>query len=117
MEVLEGVDLSRVRVASGGDKVYKDECVYSFHTPVRRFAETSLPFPYLPLQEGEGGLYVSLNSLLGFSKQFVELNYRKTGDRLYLHIKKTAKPKVCISFKNACFFNLICNSNAASCDL
>ena len=35
MEVLDGVDLSGVRVASGGDKVYKDECVYSFHTPVR----------------------------------------------------------------------------------
>ena len=35
MDALEGVDLSHVKVARGGDKVYKDECVYSFHTPVR----------------------------------------------------------------------------------
>lgn len=46
------------------------------------------------VQESEGGLYVSLTSLLGFSREFVELNYRKTGEQLYLLIKRTAKPKV-----------------------
>lgn len=34
MEVLQRKDLSSIRVPMGGDKVYKDECVYSFDTPV-----------------------------------------------------------------------------------
>jgi len=59
----------------GGDKVYKDECVYSFDTP-----------------ESPGGLYVGLSSFLGLSRECVELHYRKTLEPLYLHIRKTRKP-------------------------
>ena len=35
MDAILQADLSRVRAPSGGDRVYKDECIYSFHTPVR----------------------------------------------------------------------------------
>ena len=34
MEVLQRKDWSSIRVPMRGDKVYKDECVYSFDTPV-----------------------------------------------------------------------------------
>ena len=35
MEILQEKNLSSVRTPLGGDKVYKDECIYSFDTPVR----------------------------------------------------------------------------------
>ncbi len=34
MELVLQKDISTVRVPKGGDRVYKDECVYSFDTPV-----------------------------------------------------------------------------------
>ena len=34
MDVLKQVDWSSVRTPQGGDKVYKDECVYCFDNPV-----------------------------------------------------------------------------------
>lgn len=34
MDVLKQIDWSSVKTPLGGDKVYKDECVYSFDTPV-----------------------------------------------------------------------------------
>ena len=34
MEAILQADLSKVRAPSGGDRVYKDECIYSFQTPV-----------------------------------------------------------------------------------
>ena len=34
MEAIREADLRRVRAPSGGDMVYKDECIYSFQTPV-----------------------------------------------------------------------------------
>ena len=34
MEVLASKDLQSVRVAKGGEKVYKDECIYCFNSPV-----------------------------------------------------------------------------------
>ena len=46
------------------------------------------------LQEGEGGLYVSLHNFMGVGRQWLELHHRKTGDRLFLHIKKKELPKV-----------------------
>jgi ubiquitin carboxyl-terminal hydrolase 5/13 len=60
-----------VRVPRGGDKVYKDECSFSFDTP-----------------ESDGGLFVCLSTFLGFSREFVELHYRKTGHTLYLNIQR-----------------------------
>ncbi|XP_070390622.1 ubiquitin carboxyl-terminal hydrolase 5 [Dermacentor albipictus] len=66
--------LARIRIPGHADKVYKDECVFSFDTP-----------------ESEGGLYVCLNTFLGFSKKFVERRYAKTGNAVYLHLKTVKK--------------------------
>lgn len=38
MEAIRSKDQGILRVASGGDKVYKDECVYCFNTPVNPLA-------------------------------------------------------------------------------
>jgi ubiquitin carboxyl-terminal hydrolase 5/13 len=42
-------------------------------------------------QETDTGLYVSLNNFLGFSRDHVERNYRKTGNAVYLHIHRVKK--------------------------
>jgi len=42
-------------------------------------------------QETDTGLYVSLNSFLGFGQDHVECNYRKTGNAVYLHIHRVKK--------------------------
>ena len=34
MAAFEGISLEGVKIARGGDRVYKDECIYSFDTPV-----------------------------------------------------------------------------------
>eukprot|EP00775_Hariotina_reticulata_P013148 gene13148-13278_t len=72
MTVAESV-LDLVRVGMRGlkapgffDKVYKDECMYSFDTP-----------------ESPGGLYVNLKSYQGFGNDYVELDHQKTGNALY----------------------------------
>lgn len=50
-------------------------------------------------QESDGGLYICMNTFLGFGKQYVEKHYQKTGQRVYLHLKRTRKP---VKHKNAC---------------
>jgi len=57
------------------DKVYKDECFFSFDSP-----------------KSEHGLYVCLNSFLGFGKNYVEKYAAKTGRQLFLHMKQVKKP-------------------------
>ncbi|KAI5620450.1 ubiquitin carboxyl-terminal hydrolase 5 isoform X1, partial [Silurus asotus] len=75
-EVLMSV-LSTIRVPRPGDRVHKDECALSFASP-----------------ESEGGLYVCMNSFLGLGSRFVERHHARTGQRAYLHIKRTLKPHV-----------------------
>uniref|UniRef100_A0A4W4FKU2 Ubiquitin carboxyl-terminal hydrolase n=1 Tax=Electrophorus electricus TaxID=8005 RepID=A0A4W4FKU2_ELEEL len=75
-EILMSV-LSTVRVPRPGDRVHKDECALSFASP-----------------ESEGGLYVCMNSFLGFGSQFVERHHARTGQRAYLHITRTRKSQV-----------------------
>uniref|UniRef100_A0A8C1Z3F4 Ubiquitin carboxyl-terminal hydrolase n=1 Tax=Cyprinus carpio TaxID=7962 RepID=A0A8C1Z3F4_CYPCA len=72
-EILMSV-LSTIRVPRPGDRVHKDECAFSFASP-----------------ESEGGLYVCMNSFLGFGSKYVERHYAKTGQRAYLHITRTRK--------------------------
>ncbi|KAM9805526.1 ubiquitin carboxyl-terminal hydrolase 5 isoform X3 [Syngnathus typhle] len=72
-EVLMSV-LSTIRVPKPGDRVHKDECALSFSSP-----------------ESEGGLYVCMNSFLGFGSQYVDKHHARTGQRAYLHITKTRK--------------------------
>lgn len=68
---------SRIRVPQGGDKVYKDECAFSFDNP-----------------ETETGLYVCLNTFLGFGKKHVEPYFRKTGNGVFLHLRRIRKEVV-----------------------
>ncbi|MBN3299697.1 ubiquitin carboxyl-terminal hydrolase 5 isoform X2 [Amia ocellicauda] len=74
-EVLMSV-LSTIRVPRPGDSVHKEECVFSFSSP-----------------DSEGGLYVCMSSFLGFGAQFVERQYRRSGQRAFLHIKRTRRPQ------------------------
>lgn len=50
------------------DKVYKEECMYSYDSP-----------------ESAGGLYVNLHTFQGFGEAFLALDHEKTGNALYLH--------------------------------
>uniref|UniRef100_A0A8C2X6S6 Ubiquitin carboxyl-terminal hydrolase n=1 Tax=Cyclopterus lumpus TaxID=8103 RepID=A0A8C2X6S6_CYCLU len=72
-EVLMSV-LSTIRVPKPGDRVHKDECALSFSSP-----------------ESEGGLYLCMNSFLGFGSQYVDRYHARTGQRAYLHITRTRK--------------------------
>lgn len=65
------------KIASAYDKVYKDECVYSYDTP-----------------ESETGLYVCLNSFIGVGKSSLATHFDKTRSHLYLHIR-TFRREVC----------------------
>lgn len=76
--------LERVRAGMRGltpattyDKVYNDECVYSFDTP-----------------RSPGGLYVSLRSFLGFGAQHVRAESFQSGTSLYVHIHATRTPRL-----------------------
>uniref|UniRef100_A0A3P8SVG7 Ubiquitin carboxyl-terminal hydrolase n=1 Tax=Amphiprion percula TaxID=161767 RepID=A0A3P8SVG7_AMPPE len=74
-EVLMSV-LSTIRVPKPGDRVHKDECALSFSSP-----------------ESEGGLFVCMNSFLGFGSQYVDRHHARSGQRAYLHITRTCKAK------------------------
>lgn len=66
--------LNSIKIPENSQKIYKDECVFSFDTP-----------------ETDTGLYVSLNTFLGFGQDYVERYYRKTGNAPYLHIHRIKK--------------------------
>ncbi|XP_076897899.1 ubiquitin carboxyl-terminal hydrolase 14-like [Bidens hawaiensis] len=74
MELLRS-HLSRVRIPEPTNRIYKQECCISFHTP-----------------SSEGGLFVDMNTFLAFGKDYVGWNFEKTGNPVYLHIKQTKKP-------------------------
>lgn len=73
MELLRA-NLSRVRIPEPTNRIFKHECCVSFDTP-----------------KSEGGLYVDMASFLAFGKDFVNWNYEKTRNPVYLHIKQTKK--------------------------
>ncbi|XP_012275287.1 ubiquitin carboxyl-terminal hydrolase 5 [Orussus abietinus] len=73
MEILRQ-HLDKVEVPKAGDKVYKDECIFSFDTP-----------------ESPLGLFISLKTFLGVGAEYLELYYNKTKDPVYLRIKQTKK--------------------------
>ncbi|GLI59780.1 hypothetical protein VaNZ11_001743 [Volvox africanus] len=64
-----------VRVPLYGDKVYKDECMFTYDSP-----------------ESPGGLYVNLTTFQGFGQEMVELDQRRTGGVLYLHLRHKRVP-------------------------
>ncbi|XP_053985117.1 ubiquitin carboxyl-terminal hydrolase 5 [Hylaeus anthracinus] len=66
--------LVKVNVPGKHDRIYKDECVYSFDTP-----DTST------------GLYVNLTTFLGLGQDHVERYYQLTENPVFLHIKRRRK--------------------------
>ncbi|XP_033328036.2 ubiquitin specific protease 5 [Megalopta genalis] len=64
--------LSTIRIPEKHDKIYKDECVYSFDTP-----------------DSLTGLYVSLSSFLGLGQDHVQRYYLLSKNPVFLHIKRT----------------------------
>ncbi|CAM4597685.1 ubiquitin carboxyl-terminal hydrolase 13 isoform X1 [Lepidochelys kempii] len=66
-----------IRVPKSGDRVYKTECAFSYESP-----------------DSEGGLYVCMNTFLGFGREHVERHYRKTGQSVYMHLKRHVIEKV-----------------------
>ncbi|NXY15931.1 UBP13 hydrolase, partial [Atrichornis clamosus] len=66
-----------IRVPKSGDRVYKTECAFSYDSP-----------------DSEGGLYVCMNTFLGFGREHMERHYRKTGQCVYLHLKRHITEKV-----------------------
>ncbi|KAH9643456.1 hypothetical protein HF086_002575 [Spodoptera exigua] len=67
--------LSKIKIPTSQQLIYKDECVYSFDNP-----------------ESDTGLYVSLVSYLGFGRNYVEQYFQKTGNNVFLHIKREKIP-------------------------
>lgn len=61
---------SQVRLVTSNDKVYKDECVFSYANPF-----------------SPDGLYVCLNRFIGVSKDLLPLYFSKSQSNLYLKIK------------------------------
>ncbi|KAJ8964323.1 hypothetical protein NQ314_004993 [Rhamnusium bicolor] len=63
--------LKNIKIPTGSDKVYKDECVFSFDNP-----------------ETDTGIYVSLSSFIGLGRDHVERYFKKTGQAVYLHLRR-----------------------------
>ncbi|KAG8300570.1 Ubiquitin carboxyl-terminal hydrolase 5 [Homalodisca vitripennis] len=63
--------LEGILIPHDGDKIYKEECVFSFDTP-----------------ESETGLYVCLKTFLGFGREHVERSFSRTGNPVFLHIRR-----------------------------
>ncbi|XP_032667917.1 ubiquitin carboxyl-terminal hydrolase 5 [Odontomachus brunneus] len=66
--------LGKIRIPRPGDKIYKDECVYSFDTP-----------------DTPTGLYISLTTFIGLSQDHVLRYHQQTGNPIFLHIKRIKK--------------------------
>ncbi|KAI1301360.1 Ubiquitin carboxyl-terminal hydrolase 5 [Halotydeus destructor] len=64
----------QIRTPIMGEKIYKDECVFSFDTP-----------------ESADGLYVCLKTFLGFGRAFVEMHHQRTSNAVYLHLRRIKK--------------------------
>lgn len=65
---------SQAREAKEHDKVYKDECMFSYES-----------------SESPDGLYVCLSRFIGVSKKYLPVYFQKTDSHLYLKIKTWRK--------------------------
>ncbi|KAK3861727.1 hypothetical protein Pcinc_032343 [Petrolisthes cinctipes] len=63
-----------IRVPQGGDKVYKDECMFCFDTP-----------------ESETGVYVCLGTFLGWCREHVPKYSQRSGKCVFLHLRRKKK--------------------------
>lgn len=69
-------EISKLRVPAPSDKVFKDECVYSFDSPF-----------------SDSGLYVNMATYQGVGALHLKRDTQKTGSKLYLHQKWHQVPK------------------------
>ena len=60
--------MSTVRAPAHYDRVFKDECQFSFDTAL-----------------SPDGLYVNMNSWQAFGSEYVRIDSKKSGQQLYLH--------------------------------
>ena len=60
--------MSTVRAPAHYDRVYKDECQYSFDTPL-----------------SANGLYINLSTWQGYGHDYVGIDCKRRGQQLYLH--------------------------------
>lgn len=97
--------LDDIRIPTQEDKVYKDESVYDYDTPVGYciyvlhtciahlfVLNTKFGYQLITLtyeQESENGLYICLKTFYGVSKNFLELHHSLTKSRVYLNIERT----------------------------
>ncbi|KAF5922184.1 hypothetical protein HPG69_007072 [Diceros bicornis minor] len=70
-----------IRVPRSGDRVYKNECAFSYDSP-----------------NSEGGLYVCMNTFLAFGREHVERHFRKTGQSVYMHLKRHVRETLRFDF-------------------
>jgi len=68
--------LARLKVPSKSERIYKEECAFSFDTP---------PCPT--------GLYLNLVTFQPRGEHFLDRDFQRTKAPLYLHIKWTKEPK------------------------
>ena len=61
-------ELSKLKVPHASDKVYKDECMFSFDSP---FSDT--------------GLFVNMVTFKGYGKDYLNHDMKSSGCKLYLH--------------------------------
>ncbi|KAK0162621.1 hypothetical protein PV327_006386 [Microctonus hyperodae] len=64
--------LNTIKIPQRDDKIYKDECIYCFDTP-----------------DSSSGLFVSLTTFHGLSRDHIEQYFRKTNHPVFLNIKRT----------------------------
>ncbi|KQK81623.1 ubiquitin carboxyl-terminal hydrolase 13 [Amazona aestiva] len=90
-----------IRVPKSGDRVYKTECAFSYDSPISLrglngsgFGNEMQAISSNPDRDSEGGLYVCMNTFLGFGREHIERHYRKTGQCVYLHLKRRVIEKV-----------------------
>lgn len=62
---------SECRLASAHDKVYKDECAYSYETA----------------ESAENGLYICLKTFVAVSRDYLDVHAAKSNSHLYLRVK------------------------------
>lgn len=70
-------EMSKMRIPHTRDKVYKDECVYTFDSPY-----------------SDSGLYVNTITFNGVGERFLRHDARVSGCKIYLHQKWTQVPHV-----------------------
>ena len=90
MEVINS-NLDRIKTPGANDKVYKDECFFSFDTP-----------------ESETGLYVCLNRWIGVGHKYLTKYSNRTDNKVFLHMKRTKKVQsrlfVSTALANMCYY-------------